>query len=72
MSMKNYDNRTQNVRFGAVLKIYTFMENLIYGVLLSSLARFLATSFLYELLKIIDYTKNENVQNFELIVKIQN
>ena len=31
MSMKNYDYRTQNVRFGAVLKIYTFMQNLSYG-----------------------------------------
>ena len=31
MSMKNYDYRTQNVRFGAVLKIYTFMQILSYG-----------------------------------------
>ena len=27
-SMKNYDYRTQNVRFGAVLKKYTFQQNL--------------------------------------------
>ena len=31
MPIKNYDNRTQNVRFEAVLKIYTFMQNLSFG-----------------------------------------